>query len=213
MITINKKFDELPEEKRIKIINAAMEVFAKNDYKHAITDEIAAKAGISKGLLFFYFYNKITLHTYLFDYAKEFLENEVIDTSYLEMTDFFEVLDYAAKRKMEIYAKYPYIMDFLYRIYLSGDKEISARVQERTQQTINHMKDEYFRNIDFTKFKDDIDVTGIVNMLTWMTQGYLYTKNKEGKPLDLKEMWKDYQIWSDMLKKMSYKEEMLDGCH
>lgn len=43
---------ELTEEKRRRILNAALEEFAKHDYKGASTDDIAAKAGISKGLLF-----------------------------------------------------------------------------------------------------------------------------------------------------------------
>ena len=56
---MNEKFFALPEEKRHQIINAAIEVFSKYDYKHASTDLIAAKAGISKGSLFYYFHNKI----------------------------------------------------------------------------------------------------------------------------------------------------------
>ena len=55
---INEKFYELEKEKQDKIINAAIEVFAKNDYKNVVTEEIAYKAGISKGLLFYYFKNK-----------------------------------------------------------------------------------------------------------------------------------------------------------
>lgn len=49
---MNDRFKELPEEKQMAILNAAMEVFAKYDYKKASTDLIAAKAGVSKGLLF-----------------------------------------------------------------------------------------------------------------------------------------------------------------
>ena len=58
---MNEKFFALPEEKQERIINAAMEVFGKNEYKRASTDLIAVKAGISKGLLFYYFHNKISL--------------------------------------------------------------------------------------------------------------------------------------------------------
>ena len=47
-----EKFLELPADKQQCIINAAMEIFSKNDYKRAVTDDIAAKAGISKGSLF-----------------------------------------------------------------------------------------------------------------------------------------------------------------
>ena len=46
-------FEHLPREKQLRILNAAMKVFARNDYRHASTDDIAAQAGISKGLLFY----------------------------------------------------------------------------------------------------------------------------------------------------------------
>ena len=55
---MNEKFYELPEEKQLSVLNAAMEVFAEYEYKKASTDLIAAKAGVSKGLLFYYFHNK-----------------------------------------------------------------------------------------------------------------------------------------------------------
>ena len=61
---MNEKFLELTEEKQMRIIDAAMEVFGTNEYKHAVTDEIARKAGISKGLLFYYFKNKKSLYQY-----------------------------------------------------------------------------------------------------------------------------------------------------
>ena len=76
---MNDKFFSLPEEKQQNIINAAMEVFACHDYKHASTDLIASKAGISKGLLFYYFHNKKELYLYLYDYIKELLMKEVVD--------------------------------------------------------------------------------------------------------------------------------------
>lgn len=55
---MNEAFADLPEEKQHAIYNAAMEVFGQYDYKRASTDLIAAKAGVSKGLLFYYFHNK-----------------------------------------------------------------------------------------------------------------------------------------------------------
>ena len=53
-----EKFEELSQEKQRRIIDAGMEVFGRNEYKKANTEDIAAKAGISKGLLFYYFKDK-----------------------------------------------------------------------------------------------------------------------------------------------------------
>lgn len=66
---MSEKFQKLPEERQLAIINAAMEVFAQNEYNRASTDLIAAKAGISKGLLFYYFHNKRELYLYVYHYA------------------------------------------------------------------------------------------------------------------------------------------------
>ena len=74
---MNEKFFTLSPEKQARITNAALEVFARNDYKHASTDDIAAKAGISKGLLFYYFRNKQSLYLYLYDYALEQVRGQV----------------------------------------------------------------------------------------------------------------------------------------
>mgnify|MGYP004563892427 CR=1 FL=1 len=54
---MNEKFYALPEEKQSQILNAAYKVFATNQYKKAPTSEIAAEAGISKSLLFYYFHH------------------------------------------------------------------------------------------------------------------------------------------------------------
>ncbi|MFR3292703.1 MAG: TetR/AcrR family transcriptional regulator [[Clostridium] innocuum] len=53
-----EKFEELSQEKQRRIIDAGMEVFGRYEYKKANTEDIAVKAGISKGLLFYYFKDK-----------------------------------------------------------------------------------------------------------------------------------------------------------
>ena len=77
---MNEQFFHLPEEKQQAIINASLEVFATHEYKKASTDDIAAKAGISKGLLFYYFHNKKSLYLFLYDYTKKLVTDQVIDT-------------------------------------------------------------------------------------------------------------------------------------
>ena len=77
---MNEAFETLPQEKQMRIINAAMEVFACNEYKRASTDDIAAKAGISKGLLFYYFHNKEALYLYVYEYCRRITTEQILDT-------------------------------------------------------------------------------------------------------------------------------------
>ena len=94
---MNEKFFTLSPEKQARITNAALEVFARNDYKHASTDDIAAKAGISKGLLFYYFRNKQSLYLYLYDYALEQVRGQVLRQKLDGVTDFFELMHIGAR--------------------------------------------------------------------------------------------------------------------
>lgn len=55
---MNEKFYALPIEKQQAIINAGYRVLSKSSYKKSPMSEIADAAGISKSLLFHYFYNK-----------------------------------------------------------------------------------------------------------------------------------------------------------
>jgi len=67
-INLNSKFYNLPLDRQKQIINGALKVFSDSSYRQAPTIDIAREAGISKGLLFYYFKNKIE------DNFKHFLE-------------------------------------------------------------------------------------------------------------------------------------------
>ena len=60
--SMNDSFFQLPDNKRNKIINAGFHVFSQYTYKKSPMSEIAAEAGISKSLLFYYFRNKKELY-------------------------------------------------------------------------------------------------------------------------------------------------------
>ena len=105
---MNEKFYELPEEKQLSVLNAAMEVFAEYEYKKASTDLIAAKAGVSKGLLFYYFHNKKSLYLKTYEYMVQTLHDAICDSPLFEITDFFELITYATKKRCR----------YLHRIHL-----------------------------------------------------------------------------------------------
>ena len=87
-----KTFSDLSPEKRKQIHNAALQVFAENGYKRANTQEIAYKAGISKGLLFYYFKNKQSLCLHLLNWAIEQIEIQLKDDIH-QSKDFFQRLE------------------------------------------------------------------------------------------------------------------------
>jgi AcrR family transcriptional regulator len=64
-------FDNLPEDKRQRIIDCAVDEFSQHDYASASISKIVAKAGIAKGSLYQYFNDKSDLYTYLLDLAAQ----------------------------------------------------------------------------------------------------------------------------------------------
>lgn len=206
---MEEKFLELPKEKQLKIINAGMEYFGKYGYKNAKTDDIAAKAGISKGLLFYYFKNKKSLFIYLYHFCEEILVEYINAQNLQEITDFFDIMDYGAARKIEIMIQYPYMMNFIMKAFYSQKEDVSSDMNHLIQQTLSQTFDNYFKNIDMSKFRDDIDLKQVYQMLVWMMEGYLIEMLRNGQSLDVDEMMNEFDKWKVMFKRMCYREECL----
>lgn len=208
---MNEQFYELPEKKQMRIINAALEVFAKNEYKRAVTDEIAAKAGISKGLLFYYFHNKKTLYQFLYNYAGNLIKKTVMDRHYETMTDFFEVIKYAADIKACFLKKTPYLLEFVMRTFYVLPGEQTGNLELAPQYNTEQLYLEYFKNIDVSAFRDDVDPKEIYQMITWMADGYMHEKELPDSftEADIHALMERYRRWILLLKRAAYKEEFL----
>lgn len=204
-----EKFLELPKDKQLKIINAGMEYFGKYGYKNARTDDIAAKAGISKGLLFYYFKNKKSFFIYLYHFCEEILVEYIQVQNLEEITDFFDIMDYGAARKLEIMIQYPYMMNFIMKAFYSQKEDVSGDMNYLIQQTLSQTFDNYFQNIDMSKFREDIDLKQVYKMIIWMMEGYLVEMLRNGQSLDVDEMMNEFEKWKVMLKRMCYREEYL----
>lgn len=207
---MNEKFYTLPDEKQQNIVNAAMEVFAKNEYKRASTDLIAAKAGISKGLLFYYFHNKKELYLFLYDYLIEVMKEQADASRFSEITDFFELLRYGVSMKVGILQKNPYIMDFAMRAFYSEKEDVSDDLKAVNTTQEDALYKMYFGSVDMHKFKDGAEPYHVFKMLRWMADGYLHDVQMSGKPVVLEEMMAEFGLWIGMMKKLMYKEEYQD---
>lgn len=209
MYEINEKLNQLDEEKKLKIINAGMEYFGKFGYKKANTEDIAKKAGISKGLLFYYFRNKRSFYFYLWEYCQNVMNKEMNNEEFESITDFFELIDYGTKIKLKIFMKYPFMTEFVLDLFMTKDQNICDNTDKMMTEMIDSSFDIYFRNIDFSPFKNDVDPKQIYRMIIYMSEGYIIEKKREKIPLDFEEMIDEFNIWKEMFKKMSYKEEYI----
>lgn len=210
---MNDKFYSLPQEKQRSIINAATEVFGKNEYKKASTDLIASKAGVSKGLLFYYFKNKKELYLYVYDYLVEKMTNVVSGSGYLEITDFFELLEYFSRIKYSILEEIPSIMDFAMRAFYSDREAVSEDLNDINTQMKLNLYQTYFSHVDYSKFIDEADPYKVYEMIIWMGDGYLHEYQISHLSWSLDELMEEFKSWMRLLRKALYKEEYQHECN
>lgn len=210
---MNESFLKLPEEKQQRIINAAMQVFSKHEYKKASTDDIAAIAGISKGLLFYYFHNKKNLYLYIYQYSIEVVTDNVCTDDYKRIDDFFELIYFSINIEVKLMKIHPYIYGFLVKAYYSMEKDVEDFIGQYNHKFMEEFFYNYFNHINLNKFQEDIDPHYVLQMIAYWGDGYMRDKlNSNVKDLDaidLDIVAKETYRWLKIIKKSVYKEEYL----
>lgn len=144
---------------------------------------------------------------YIYNYCLDLVKGLVIDEHFATITDFFELLEYGGNKKISLLATHPYIMEFVVRAYYSQNESISEDITQGTRMQIQESFSFYFNNIDFSKFKEDVDPAYVYRMLVWMTDGYLHELQSGHQAINVDEIMIEFYKWKEMFKKMVYKEE------
>ena len=152
-------------EKIDRIINSAFEEFGKNDFNKASTNEIVKNAGISKGLLFHYFGSKQQLYDYLEKFAFQTSTDFLKDKINWENGDVLERVKQIFASKSSILKRYPYFYKFLKK--LISDKTSQQLRESLDPDTLKLAEKIYTYNIDFSLFRDDIDVLCALDIIRW----------------------------------------------
>jgi AcrR family transcriptional regulator len=205
-----EKFNNLPIEKQNNIIDSALACFASNGYKKASVSDIAAAAGISKGMVFHYFGTKKKLYFFLIDECVKAIIGEIKEKFDNRVTDFFDRIMQATGIKVAVMKKHPSILSFLFSAYFESDGE----VKQELQKFFSGQEGEVFRNdllftgMDASKCKEGVDPQLIIKMLTWFSYGYMdMAQSKAG--IDLDGMYADFEASVHMLRNNLYKPEYL----
>lgn len=112
-VRMNEKFFDLAREKQDRMINGAIEVFARNGYRHASTDDMVKVVGVSKGLWFHYFGSKEGIYVFVYDYCVKYMLLELSTIVDENEKDYFELIKQIALTKTKVGKSYPYLNIFL----------------------------------------------------------------------------------------------------
>ena len=188
---MNERFFSLPEEKRQAIINAGYRVFSQNSYRHSPMSEIAAEAGISKGLLFHYFRNKRELYLFLWDQCAQMTIQVLTRYGCYQQDGLFESIERGIRAKMELIRLYPDMANFTIKAFYEKDADVCAAIQESYHRYFNFKADQVRVNMDPDQFVPGLDISMMYRDMYWASEGYLWEMVQRGE-VDMERMEKDF---------------------
>ena len=198
---MNESFFLLPEEKRRAVINAGFRVFSQNSYKKSPMSEIAAEAGISKSLLFYYFRNKKELYLFLAKYGAEITQQEMIKQKCYEGEDFFEVFLNGLRVKARLMKSYPELSLFQLKAYYEKEPELRKGINALIGEYSGFETQAEMLKLDKDKFAEGLDLEMMYRDIYLASEGYLWEKLYSGS-LDPDEIEKDYMKMIDFWRKL-----------
>ena len=198
---MNEKFFDLKKEKQDRMINAALKIFAKNGYRHASTDDMVAEAGISKGLLFHYFENKLGLYTFLYNYSVRFMVLELSGCGAGE-NDFFELLKRREAAKMQALKKYPYMQLFIDSVRYEEVAEALCATEEK-KNVLPEALESLMKGADTSRFKPEVKLQKLNRIIEYTLRGMMedcFLENSFQPDM----MYEEINSYLLMLKKLTY---------
>ena len=202
------KFMGLPAERQKNLVDAALAAFGKMGYKKASIGDIAAAAGISKGLVFHYFGSKKALYLYLMEFTGEMMISEMDRRFDKNIPDFFDRIRLATEIKMSLLGKYPAILAFFGSMYYETDEEVAENIRGVLAKSEGFRGGLAFDGMDASKFKDGIDPQLVYNILVKFSEGYVSGTPGAASP-DLGKLQSEFEACLILMKNNFYKEEYL----
>ena len=147
----------------------------------------------------------------------EILSNELYGQANLNNPDLIERLKSIFSIQMNLYFKYPTLFSFLLFSYkMESDKEIRTMMDNDYTAKYTEVIGKVYAEIDYTKFRDDINKTQIISIINWIIDGYSNSEIANLKRDDLTEekyrSWlKEIDEYMEILKKAFYKEDNRHG--
>lgn len=206
---IYSKFNNLKPEKQKQIINAAIKEFVRNGFEKASTNEIVKRANISKDSLFNYFNSKKDLYLYLIEYSSKAIVNlnEEID---LSETDLFKRIERVALQKFYVQQKYPQAFEFLASTKQEESVEVKDIIKQRLNPIYNQAINKLYKDIDYSKFREGVDIEKAIEILNWTMFGVgekglkeLFTFDDIGRFGE--KYLEEWNVYAELLKYSFYK--------
>lgn len=197
---MNDKFFDLAREKQDRMINGAIEVFAKNGYKHASTDDMVKTVGVSKGLWFHYFGSKEGIYVFVYDYCVKYMLLELSTIVDENETNYFELMRQIAKTKVKVGRSYPYLTIFLEEAAHEPEQALAAKTAA-SRQSYEERLDAYLKHAEIDNVSDKGRRERIKKMLEYTISGIIREKTAQAAETDA--IFREIKAYIDLVRDMA----------
>jgi TetR/AcrR family transcriptional regulator len=190
---MNERFNQLPEERQLQILNGAMWAFTEHGYDKCSMADVAEHAGVSKALLFHYFNTKAALYEHLNSYANS-LSQQVQQKFTVEIgEDLLEAFEKLMKQRVALSQINPEAYRFL-------DQNLVFESQSPTELDLQALL-----KADMHRLRKGYVEEEVVKLLGWVADGFIeeHLKTKSSR----RKVSSDLENWLTNLKKMLYKDK------
>ena len=199
-VQMNEKFFDLAREKQDRMINGAVEVFAKNGYKHASTDDMVKTVGVSKGLWFHYFGSKEGIYVFVYDYCVKYMLLELSTIVDENEKDYFELIKQIAMTKTKVGKSYPYLTIFLEEAAHETEQE-PVRKTEASRQIYEERMGALQRSAEIENIPDKARRERIKKMIDFCISSIIREKTIEAA--DSEVIFREIKAYIDLVRDMT----------
>jgi len=110
--------------------------------------------------------------------------------------------------KIENFKRHPQMYDFFLAAYMEDCDEVKSELESKNKVITESGYSKIYEGIDFSKFKETIDVKKAIEIINWTLEGF---SNREAEKLknfsyeDSDELIKEINTYLEILKKSFYK--------
>ena len=123
-------------------------------------------------------------------------------------TDFFAIQRMIEACRTRVMKNYPYMQQFLSSSKYESHPD-ALNVINSSEKSMEDTYNSIYKKVDMSRFPKDVDLKKVINMIGWMSDGYIKDKFLDGTP-DLDEMNAEFAGYLDMLRARFYGKSLAE---
>lgn len=203
------EFLKQDDQRKDRILEAALIEFSDKGYKKASTNTIVREAGVSKGLLFHYYKSKKDLYILLFNHANQVIEEEVYAEVNFADRDVLNRLYQATITNIEAHEKHPMFVKLFELNSLVEDKELIEATNDIKLEKRIRIYEKAFNNIDYYLFDDTINIDRSLEVIKWtidrITDDWNRKNHTNLSPIAFETLSMDVSHYLDLFRSAFYR--------